>query len=651
MKFSVFLLTPAVVTASTSAPTTFPGNPCASGGATTTDCNGVTQDCTAWNNQYCDDGTTYEADFNCARFDYDGGDCETVTDCDGNQGLVNLVGDGTCDDGSTQFNNFDCLEFDYDSGDCDPTDCDNRCIDAYPTDDGTCQEEFNCKKFEYSFQQCYEPECPDDWYDLGRDNYRCSQRTGGTRFASKVMSTFNECECYDFCQGKAEDEGVTLSAFDNYSDKCRCWTGECTDASTIACKDDGDRADEFSGSDGRCPSATYFPHDQVFDCSGNQDVTIHEGYFMDNYQNDGFCDNKELGNDRVFSEIGDYQCNDGDDCEYATCDEIFEITQFATLDEPNLVCDGHAGEITREADWTTACDCYELCAGVSSSDTVVFQRNNQNQCQCLSSCESQTNCGLESQCQIFTAERQTDCCGDDWTLGMGLNDFNAADHGEFYDRYISSIQERSQGNKILTIEDLRTISQTFDLCIPEFLCEEYSYSFGSTESIEYGTDDDSDGVYSTIDILESPCFDCSMDDDAELASNTVQDMRCEQVLQGNDAVRYAQLQDYYRYVSQGGLGLDADDVEDYCSCEVYCRLQKFYAFVDPNACAATSGYQGYINWSEDPSTQFAVDAYKGDCRCWDFCTVDTLAPCTVGAVDRCSQGPTQTTFPDLQQID
>jgi hypothetical protein len=645
MKLSLILLTPAIVagSATTAPPTTPFVNPCPGDAtATVTDCSGVVTSCAAWGDAYCDDGSYTASDFNCDKFGFDGGDCDTVTDCDGNTALQNLIGDGRCDNGQFYPYNFDCEEFAYDGGDCTPKNCHDQCVDAYPTDDGTCQEDFNCKKFEYSFQQCYTPECTDDWYDMGRDNYRCSQRTGGDRFASKKMTTFDECECYDFCQGKADEQGVTLNAFDNYSDKCRCWAGDCTDATTIACLDDGDRADEFSNTDGRCPSATYFPHDRELDCQDDADVTKYEGYFQANYHDDGFCDNKHFGDDREGGD--DYSCVDGDDCAEATCDEIFEITGFAVLDEPNMVCDGHANEIVKEAEWTTACDCYTFCEPHIDSDMVMFQRDNNNMCQCLSGCDSQTNCGLESDCQIFTAERQTDCCGNDWTLGKLPSEINDGDYGEFWATHVDSAQGFALNQKVFTIDFMRSTSQAENLCIPEFMCEGYSYSFGTSEVIEYGIDDDSDGVLSSLEIMSSPCLECSMDTDADIAAETEFDQRCYQdSLSGNNAHRYAQLKDYYSY---SGASHNPDDIDDYCPCEVFCRMAKFEEYAVGN-CNATNGYEDYVEWLLDPTTQFAVDTYKGDCRCWDYCNSNTLAPCTVGAVNRCIEGPVQTTFPTL----
>merc|ERR1712167_522134 len=223
---------------------------------------------------------------------------------------------------------------------------------------------------------------------------------------------------------------------------------------------------------------------------------------------------------------------------------------------------------------------------------------NNNMCQCLSGCDSQTNCGLDSDCQIFTAERQTDCCGNDWTLGKLPSEINDGDYGEFWATHVVSAQGFAMNQKVFTIDFMRSTSQAEGLCIPEFMCEGYSYSFGTSEVIEYGIDDDSDGVLSSLEVMSSPCLECSMDTDADIAAETSFDLRCYQdSLSGNNN--------------------------------------------------ATNGYEDYVAWLLDPTTQFAVDTYKGDCRCWDYCNSDTLAPCTVGAVDRCIEGPVQTTFPTL----
>jgi hypothetical protein len=594
-----------------------------------TDCNGVEGNpCTWIGDGYCDDGTFFGTDFNCAANDYDDGDCELIYDCDGNLALANLLEDGTCHSGDSTIVNFDCLAYDYDGGDCAPKNCDGSCIDEYPETDGTCQEDFNCKKFEYSFGECAPKNiCPDDWYDMGRENYRCSQRTGGNRYASKRVDPFDECECYEFCQGKAEEYGVVMTAFDHYSDKCRCWEGECTDRSLIQCKADGVNADDFSGTDGRCPSATYFPHERVEDCHPEgfvQDVTMYAGYFWENYYNDGYCDNAQYGTmdyteyDWGEMPIGDYDCatfnDDGEDCLAATCDQIFQATQFAALDEPNMVCDGHDNEVTKETEWTTACDCYEFCAPDDESVEVMFQRNNHGMCQCLSHCDSQSNCGLESDCQIFYVDRIFDCCGDDWTLGKISSEIDPDTLGEFYSRRVVSLQESQRQSNVISYDYLETISSREGFCVPEFMCVEFAYSFGEV---------DGDG-----DIVSSPCFECLVQTQEQLDNYTIPDTRCD--MSSNDGIRYLQLKDYYAI----GSGRTPFDLDDYCACEVACRLAKF-EFYATGTCAAVSGMQGYDEWLADPSTAFAVDSYKGDCRCWDYCTPDTVWTCTVGVVNRC----------------
>ena len=595
-----------------------------------TDCNGLTNNpCTWIGDGYCDDGTFFGTDFRCAAFNDDDGDCELIYDCDGNLALANLLANGECHDGSITKPNFDCAAFDYDGNDCSPKNCDGTCIDDYPTTDGTCQEDFNCKKFEYSFGECAPKNiCPDDWYDMGRTNYRCSQRTGGNRFASKKVDPFDECECYEWCQGKADEYGVTLTAFDHYSDKCRCWEGACADETLIECKgSEGVNADDFSGTDGRCPAATYFPHDRTMDCHPGeykQDVTMYTGYFWDNYYNDGYCDNAEYGvmnytaHDWGETPIGDYDCgtfmDDGEDCLAATCDEIFEITEFAVLDEANMVCDGHDGEIYKETEWTTACDCYSFCAPTDETDSVMFQRSNDGQCQCLSHCESQSNCGLESDCQIFYVDRSFDCCGDDWTLGKVADEIDSDTLGEFYTHRVASLQESQQRDKVISLEYLSSISEAQGYCVPEFMCVDHSYSFGEV---------DSEG-----DIVSSPCFECLVDTQEQLDNYTINNTRCD--MSSNDGIRYMQLKDYYSI----GSGRTPFELEDYCGCEIACRLAKFEFYAN-GACDAIAGMQGYDDWLNDPSTSFAVDSYKGDCRCWDYCTEDTLWTCTVGVINRC----------------
>jgi hypothetical protein len=590
------------------------------------DCNGNGGNpCNYVGDGYCDDGTFFPTDFNCDTFAVDGGDCDLIIDCDGNLALASLLANGICHNGGATIANFDCLDYDYDGGDCAPTNCDGSCIDAVAADDGTCQEDFNCKKFEYSFGLCAPPHiCPTDWYDMGKEHHRCSTTTGGTRYASKLMDPFNPCECYEYCQEEAAAEGVGLTAFDQYSGKCRCWTGDCSDRTLIECKTTGETRPE-----GRCPGGTYFPHAQELDChtgDNQQDVTPYSGYFQEHHHDDGYCDNAQFGvsdySDTDFGDapIGNYDCDahgDGDDCDEATCDEIFATTQFAVLDDANMVCDGHTEEIIKETEWTTACDCYEFCAPEGpTGEELLFQRNNHGMCQCLSACHSQSNCGIESDCQIFSVEPVFDCCGEDWTLGRTASEIADGTLGDFNTKRVQSIQESQQQNKVISLEYLSLVSRREGYCVPEFMCEEYDFSFGET---------DSNG-----DMVASPCFACYVNTQEQLDDYTVPDTRCD--MASNNGIRYLQLTNFYSLAS----GRSPFDIDDYCECEVACRLAK-YEFYATGPCPAKAGMLGYLEWRDDPSTKFAVDAYKGDCRCWDYCTTDTVWTCTEGIVDRCTE--------------
>ncbi len=148
-----------------------------------------------------------------------------------------------------------------------------------------------------------------------------------------------------------------------------------------------------------------------------------------------------------------------------------------------MVCDGKYGEVTQETAWTTACDCYEFCAPANPNvQNVMFQRTAHDQCQCLDECQTQTNCGLESTCQIFNVERVSDCCGDDWTLGKAVEDIQEGELGEFYYSYVESREQVQGYDKVVTLDFLRGFSQVNGVCVPEFMCEEYSYSFGEVRT-------------------------------------------------------------------------------------------------------------------------------------------------------------------------
>jgi hypothetical protein len=78
----------------------------------------------------CDDGVQFSSDFDCAQYNYDGGDCsssgncpaEEVEDCNGNCVPTDWIGDSYCDSGAYDHNGvyiyLDCPSFNNDAGDC-----------------------------------------------------------------------------------------------------------------------------------------------------------------------------------------------------------------------------------------------------------------------------------------------------------------------------------------------------------------------------------------------------------------------------------------------------------------------------------------------------------------------------------------------------
>lgn len=147
------------------------------------------------------------------------------------------------------------------------------------------------------------------------------------------------------------------------------------------------------------------------------------------------------------------------------------------------------------------------------------------------------------------------------------------------------------------------------------MCEEYEFSFGEYDAVNE-------------EIVSSPCFECLVSSQSQLNSFTINETRCD--FASNNAQRYFQLTDYYAI----GSGRSPNDLDDYCTCELACRYRKYQEFAT-GSCPGVNGLRGYFDWLESNETSFAVDAYKGDCRCWDYCTLDTLWTCTSGAIDRC----------------
>ena len=153
----------------------------------------------------CEEGPAPQADFNCARFEWDGGDCERETDtlveseplcglgevedCNGNCFIAILVGDGICQDGPAPGPDFNCAVHDFDEDDCAPpsdteimesesdsdvigglcpdpydvTDCNGICYATNWLGDGMCDEgqsqpwgspDFNCAFHGYDDADC-----------------------------------------------------------------------------------------------------------------------------------------------------------------------------------------------------------------------------------------------------------------------------------------------------------------------------------------------------------------------------------------------------------------------------------------------------------------------------------------------------------------
>ncbi len=89
------------------------------------DCGGICAPTAYINDSYCDDvSRQWGADFDCAQFNYGGGDCPRcpageVEDCGGVCSPQSYIGDNFCDDVFRQWGaDFDCAQFSFDGGDC-----------------------------------------------------------------------------------------------------------------------------------------------------------------------------------------------------------------------------------------------------------------------------------------------------------------------------------------------------------------------------------------------------------------------------------------------------------------------------------------------------------------------------------------------------
>jgi hypothetical protein len=86
--------------------------------------------------------------------DDDAGSCDPgyVEDCNDFCSAIDYIGDGFCDDGTQYTEDFDCAEFDYDGGDCSGGDDD----DVSDDDDASgCTEHTQCSGDEF----CWQGEC------------------------------------------------------------------------------------------------------------------------------------------------------------------------------------------------------------------------------------------------------------------------------------------------------------------------------------------------------------------------------------------------------------------------------------------------------------------------------------------------------------
>lgn len=136
-----------------------------------------------------------------------------------------------------------------------------------------CDEELNCAPYSYDGGSCIVnfDSCPSSgWYSNGRENFRCSTKTGGVRIGRTAWT--DACTCYNDCTQMASEAGLPLVAFDMYSDKCRCWSGTCNDEDSLPCFDGGDTVEDQSGNNWRCPAEIYYPEPRT-DCEG-RDITF-----------------------------------------------------------------------------------------------------------------------------------------------------------------------------------------------------------------------------------------------------------------------------------------------------------------------------------------------------------------------------------------
>ena len=255
---------------------------------------------------YCDDGS-WGADFDCAEYDYDYGDCDSdagsvgspddagctdagdVEDCNGDCHPYAWVGDGYCEDGSTSWGgDFDCAEFAYDGGDCSDSsddwggdagcgvgeieDCTGTCAweswlgDGYCDDGGSLGVDFDCAAFAYDEGDCESYDSGSGW--SGSDSWGCAdtgdiEDCNGDCYPSSWVGD-GYCEDGttswggDFdCASFSYDGGDCSSSGGGWTEVSTCATGEVEDCL-------GGCAPESWLGDGFCDDGTYGAY---FDCS------------------------------------------------------------------------------------------------------------------------------------------------------------------------------------------------------------------------------------------------------------------------------------------------------------------------------------------------------------------------------------------------
>lgn len=484
--------------------------------------------------------------------------------------------------------------------------------------DGVCNPEVNCGPYSYDLGDCWESTddicMGDSWYENGRDNFRCSTKTGGRRFArygnnddtgvAQSGGWPGACDCYAFCLEKADAENETLTVFDNYSGKCRCWTtdddgGECTYDDALPCRDGGDdygvgspnnggNGNPDEGNNWRCPSEIYFP-EPMTDCDGN-DITFHY-YNLEQYLGDGFCDNGDTDN-QMFAfedsavEYFNLNCSkfeyDGGDCTVDCHNSVYWATSFVDLGSSFERVDECAyGEPDATTAFTTVCDCYEFCAGEAADDhqKFLFDHDHRDNCRCwldlggseamLSNLEETTFCGLNSDCQIYQPNRRASCSGIDYTLGVfdGTDTYDA----DGVQSDVTSFDDWVGNN-----------------CVEDAMCEVNGYSYGS-------------------------CFDCS-----RFSTDGQQESYCT-----DETSYYAQISntDLQALVDDGYLSGASDEDSslggDNCACLNYC----FSKAVEDDVVDESEDFYDMLNVIAE--IDFAYATRNETCTCFQDCPTTT----------------------------